>query len=137
MLKLKKKPSKEPSDNCLRVLICEDQSVLRGCMQNILEKAGFKVLAVADGESFLSKIIDFDPQVVLLDINLPDTNGMILQNKLRQWDGYAEIPVIFVSTYSVPKKPHCYALKKPFNGDQLVQKVWSVCNGLKKHHNYL
>lgn len=126
------KPIKESNNGCLRVLICDDNLILQKYMKNILKKRGFSVLGVPDGKSFLAKINTFEPQVILLDINLPDTTGIILHEKLRQWDNYRKTPVIFVSSYSVPEKPYCYSLQKPFDSNQLFQKVLSVCNGTKK-----
>ena len=69
------------------------------------------------------------PSLVILDINMPVTDGLQTLRALRQWEGYAEVPVVLFTTSNLPHEA-AYAerfgagfITKPVHNDQLQQLV--------------
>ena len=68
----------------IKILIIEDEPSLRELIQRSLEKERYVVEAAADFQSGLRKIEDYDYDCVLLDIMLPDGNGLNLLEQLKK-----------------------------------------------------
>ena len=68
----------------MKILIIEDEPSLRELIQRSLEKERYVVEAAADFQSGLRKIEDYDYDCVLLDIMLPDRNGLNLLEQLKK-----------------------------------------------------
>jgi len=78
----------------MRVLIIDDEPRIRRLLVLSLGSKGIETLESATGFEGLQNIISFKPDVVLLDLNLPDMDGKELLAKLRSW---SSIPVIILS----------------------------------------
>ena len=71
-----------------KVLIIEDDSVVSLTLKAQLEQKGFEVTQVFNGSAAIRKVISIHPDVILLDIGLPDKNGYDICKELRQfYDG--------------------------------------------------
>lgn len=81
--------SNEPS-----VLVIDDEVQIRRLLQITLESAGFRVHLAASAGEGLEQVTMARPEIVILDLGLPDMDGIDVLRKLRQW---AEIPVIILS----------------------------------------
>jgi DNA-binding response OmpR family regulator len=113
-----------------RVLIVEDDSNLAAFMRENLLYEGFDVNWVADGESALARARTFIPDLIVLDIMLPDTSGFDLCVALRR---NGRVPVLMVSARS-HKTDKLRGLNlgaddyitKPFDLDEFVARVHAV-----------
>ena len=113
-----------------RVLIVEDDSNLAAFMRENLLYEGFEVNWVADGESALARARTFMPDLIVLDIMLPDTSGFELCAALRR---NGRVPVLIVSARS-HKTDKLRGLNlgaddyitKPFDLDEFVARVHAV-----------
>ena len=65
------------------VLVAEDDVANRALLARLLERAGYRSIAVADGRDALRAAIEEDPDLVLLDIGLPGLNGLDVCRRLR------------------------------------------------------
>jgi DNA-binding NarL/FixJ family response regulator len=76
----------------LRILIVDDDQRFRHAARALLEAQGFDVVGEAeDGEEALAASADLDPEVVLLDVNLPDADGLDVAERLVTKDGAPQI----------------------------------------------
>ncbi|MDH3444768.1 MAG: response regulator, partial [Deltaproteobacteria bacterium] len=88
--------SSSSADATPRVLVVDDNSDKRFLLCRILDKS-FRILEAEDGASALSIIDEEIPDVVLLDILMPDLDGFEVCRRMKANPRTAEIPVLFVS----------------------------------------
>jgi DNA-binding NtrC family response regulator len=69
-----------------RILVTDDESLIRWTLQKNLEKAGYGVLLAETGEEGLQKILEEAPDLALIDINLPGMSGFEVLEKALQVD---------------------------------------------------
>ena len=86
-------PSEKP--NLPRILIVEDEDNARKGYEALLRRWNFEVIGVASGEEALAKFQDFQPSVILLDVELPGMNGLDLLTHLGE--EIHRIPVIIIT----------------------------------------
>ena len=77
-----------------RVLIIEDDRAICNFMRRVLEANGYEALAAYTGREGLSMLTSHCPDVVILDLGLPDMEGMQVLTELRKW---SLMPVVVVS----------------------------------------
>jgi two-component system KDP operon response regulator KdpE len=76
------------------ILIVEDELPIRRFLRSSLQENGFRVIEAADGRSALESAVARKPDMVLLDLMLPDMDGIDVLKRLRQWTA---APVIILS----------------------------------------
>ena len=105
-----------------RVLIVEDEYLVRDMIVNEMEHAGFEVLHAASAEDALAMSSKLDRlDLLFTDIRLPGMNGWQLAEQIRV--RYAEIPVIYASGYAerVAPLPRSKFLQKPYMPSQVFK----------------
>jgi DNA-binding response OmpR family regulator len=80
-----------------RILLAEDDRFLRRAEEAALKRAGFVVLAAADGEEALRMAIAEKPDLVLLDLIMPKLQGFEVLKALKADPATAAIPVVVLS----------------------------------------
>lgn len=81
----------------LRVVLIDDHTLFRAGLAGLLQQRGIEVLAsVSDGAEGVRAVRERIPDVILLDIRMPDENGLMILSRLRQSD--IETPVVMVTT---------------------------------------
>jgi DNA-binding response OmpR family regulator len=110
-----------------RVLVLEDNKQSLELIEEILAGEGYHVISFSHYES-VENIIDFGPQLILLDIRLSDGYGHLLCQELKADPASQSIPVILVSAADNLEKiaKECRAddfLRKPFDLNALLEKV--------------
>ena len=78
------------------VLIVDDDASILLELNSIL-KSEYKILVVKDGESALEVASEFTPDLILLDVLMPDMDGYEVLRRLKRTDKTKEIPVIFIT----------------------------------------
>lgn len=76
------------------ILVIEDEPPIRRFLKVSLENRHFKILEAANGEEGLALAASHNPDIILLDLGLPDLDGLIVLTRLRQW---ASTPIIILS----------------------------------------
>lgn len=88
----------------MKVLIVEDDPLLKEMVRIKLKKDGFEVFAACNGEEGLRYAEDVRPDVILSDINMPIMNGFEMIKRMRDEDSLKNIPVIFFSSLGEDEK---------------------------------
>ena len=76
------------------ILVIEDETQIRRLLRVTLEKAGYRVEEAATGENGIAEAARCSPDAVLLDLGLPDMDGVTLLKRVREW---SMVPIIIVS----------------------------------------
>lgn len=105
----------------------EDDKQIRNFIVYTLEQEGFEVFEAENGKDALKIVIEHMPDLMLLDLGLPDIDGMTVLHKLREW---SEMPVIIVSARDQDKEKAVALddgaddyLTKPFSATELLARI--------------
>jgi len=80
-----------------RILVMEDSKAQARYYEKVLSKGPFEILVVNNPSVFLEALRSFDPETVLMDMQMPDSSGIELTQMIRQMPRYAHLPIIFLS----------------------------------------
>jgi DNA-binding response OmpR family regulator len=83
----------------MKIMIIEDDTHLLKNYVTELELLKYKVVSVSDGGKAVAAVQKEKPDLVLLDIMLPNKNGIDILEELRQDDGFKELPVVMLTNY--------------------------------------
>ncbi len=81
------------------ILLMEDDSYEARLATRVLEQAGYRVLHAPDGESGLKMAIEEKPDIILLDLGLPDLDGQTVAALIRSIPELAQTPVVAVTAW--------------------------------------
>jgi two-component system, OmpR family, KDP operon response regulator KdpE len=116
-----------------KILVIDDESPIRRLLDITLRSNGYAVIEAATAKEGLSKIVAHAPDLVILDLGLPDENGRDLLKKMREW---CMTPVIILSV--VDEEAEMVAaldlgandyLVKPFRTGELLARIRSALRG--------
>lgn len=119
----------------VKILLIEDDKFLSRLITTKLEKEGFKVMPVVDGESGLKELASSKPDIVLLDILLPGIDGFEVLKRIKaHGSGVKSVPVILLSNLGedeyVSKGLSLgaadYMIKSNFTTDEIVKKMTQI-----------
>jgi type IV pilus assembly protein PilB len=79
------------------ILLVEDEDTLRRVMRDLLEQEGYAICEARDGAEALEQVDRHNPDLVLLDLNLPNVDGYSVLAQLRSRPATADLPVIVLS----------------------------------------
>lgn len=109
------------------LLVIEDEQPIRRYLKAALHPYGFKIIEAATGEEGLSLAAASNPDVVLLDLGLPDVDGLEVTRRLREW---SSVPIIVLSAreHEADKITALDAgaddyLTKPFGTGELMARI--------------
>lgn len=100
-----KKINTTPSNavkNKKRVLLVEDDKMLSDLAYMQLFRDGFDVEIAIDGESVLPKLQEWKPDIILLDIRLPDMDGFEVMTQIKKLPEFKSIPIVILSNFDQP-----------------------------------
>ena len=81
-------------DSGPRVLVIEDEAAMRRFLKVSLASHGFRIAEAVNAREALALAPGYDPEVILLDLGLPDGDGLVLARRFREW---TEAPIIVLS----------------------------------------
>ena len=97
-------PAAAPSPGRLRVLIADDDAIMRVVLKKFIEGAGYEVIETVDGEEALTTIASgAPPDLLVSDIHMPKMTGYDLVKGVRETLGILDMPVIVLTTESSDK----------------------------------
>ena len=83
------------------VLYVEDNEFNRKIVRQLLVSTSYRLVEAADGEQGVAAAIDKKPDVILMDVQLPNLSGLDATRQLRQEPATAEIPIIIVTSFAM------------------------------------
>jgi len=119
-----------------KIMIIEDEANIRIELKTILENALYNVVLVDKFENVVKQIIDENPDIILLDVNLPNRSGLDICMDLRK---ISDIPIIFVTSKNTSMDElNCITLggddyiSKPYNPPILLARISSILKRTRK-----
>jgi len=116
----------------MHVLVVDDEPLLCRMVSAILIRAGFDTRTATNGLDALQYVQERTPDIITLDVMMPDISGIEVARRLRADPRTAEIPIIFVTALDrsvsmdlrrFTEEPGVYHVDKPFNREQLLMQV--------------
>jgi len=119
-----------------KILIIEDDQDIVSLLEYRLAAHGFDVITALDGAAGLALARSERPDLITLDINLPEVNGFTVCSMLKADKAYHSIPIIFLTArdgyadnvFDDSVKPEAY-VTKPFDINELVDKIRQLIPG--------
>lgn len=123
------------SDKKMRVMVVDDAALVRLFYRDTLEKAGFIVDEALNGLEALEKVLSEAPDLLIVDVNMPQMDGITFIKTLRrQGLPVAGIPVLVTSTEAAPQDFAAardaganFYLVKPIDPDRLLAFAAMMC----------
>jgi len=112
----------------LSVLVVDDELLIRKSLSKVLRARGYGVEVASTGAEGLDKAAEARPQVMILDMRLPDTDGLSVLRRVRQLDPLLQVIVItafgdVASAVDAMKLGACDFLRKPYEMEDIVLAV--------------
>jgi DNA-binding response OmpR family regulator len=119
----------------LKVLLIEDDLDFAAATTKILEKAGYEVVSATTGKEGRKKALQENPELIILDIMLPDQEGFSICRELKDDYRTSGIPVLVLTSVSAKARGEGYAekiaahhkaddyLEKPVKSEELLERV--------------
>jgi DNA-binding response OmpR family regulator len=124
-----------------KVIVCiEDEPAMIDLVKLILGRKGFEVIGATGGREGLERVHQLKPDLVLLDLMMPEMDGWEVYQRMKADDELKEIPVIVVTAkaQSIDKVLGLHIAKvddyvtKPFGPQELLQSVRVVLKGARE-----
>lgn len=114
-----------------KILIVEDDTFLQGLSASKLSKEGYEVTTAGDGDEAIKTLETLTPDIILLDLVLPGTDGFSVLKKIRETDATKAIPVIVFSNLAQDEDikkakdlgANDFMIKSNFTLDELSEKI--------------
>ena len=122
--------SKSAGDKERHILIVDDNSIIRTLLENILKMEGYITSSVNNGKEALDYLKDSQPNLILMDIDMPVMDGYQTCEEMRSRKEYETIPIIMVTAVGdkdIVKKVLSLGandyIAKPFEPEELLSRI--------------
>jgi CheY-like chemotaxis protein len=116
-----------------KVLIIDDEEDIRSYLDSLLSDNGYQTALAEDGEEGFQALTDFLPDIIILDIIMPNKSGVGFYRKLKKSETHKDIPVVVLTGFSGYKeffsrdyhtlpKPELF-MEKPIIPEDLLKKI--------------
>ncbi|MBI2567273.1 MAG: response regulator [Candidatus Schekmanbacteria bacterium] len=116
-----------------RILVADDDRSTRELISLILEDEGYEVITAVNGVETVKKATAEQPDLVVLDIMMPEMDGYEALNKIKDDSQLADIPILVITARTIKIYEKISKglgaidhITKPFSPDDLVSKIKSV-----------
>ena len=82
-------------------LVCDDDSIIRTILRSVLTSAGFTAVLAANGREALSLAPTLEAKLAIIDLAMPEGNGLQTCAALRQISSWQDVPIIILTSYPV------------------------------------
>ena len=126
-------PDRRALDDVTRILVVDDANLVRRFYRDALERADFEVGEALNGVEALEKLLVESFDLVIVDVNMPQMDGLTLVRELRGLPTYRHTPLLVLTTEATPERKlegreagATGWIVKPFNPDKLLATVAKV-----------
>jgi DNA-binding response OmpR family regulator len=113
-----------------KVLIVEDEQHIAESLTFLLEREGFEVTAITDGDEALDTVSKVKPDVLVLDVMLPGMNGFEIARGLRHDPVHSKLPILMLTAKGQRRDRQTAVesgadifMSKPFSNSEVVEAV--------------
>lgn len=117
----------------IKIMAVEDEADIRTIIEFALDDENMEVMTCESGKKALSKVIEFKPDLILLDVMMPEMDGPETLSELRKLSGFHNTPVAFLTAKVQPSEiDHFKALgavdviAKPFDPLTLADQIREI-----------
>ena len=89
-----------PAGNSKKILIVDDDMDMRFLLSSIVKKGGYDTIVTKNGREGFKTAMDVRPDLILLDVMMPQEGGAVIYRKLKKEKSLSSIPVIILSAVS-------------------------------------
>ncbi|MCB0355244.1 MAG: sigma-54-dependent Fis family transcriptional regulator [Bdellovibrionales bacterium] len=127
-----------------RILVVDDNPEARFTLQSLLESHGYSVEVAGNGLEALKKAIDSSPSIVLMDVVMPEMDGLEALNQFRQHPKLRDTPIVLLTSLSDVKdirKGLAHGatdyIRKPFDQAEILSRIEAVFAHVERAHQVL
>jgi len=113
-----------------KALIIEDNESNRYMAAFLLAKSGLEIIEAATGEEGVQKALEHRPDIIIVDIQLPDINGLEVTRRIRASELDGLIPIIAFTSYAMPGDREMTLaagcdgyIEKPLNPEKFAEQI--------------
>lgn len=122
-------------------LVIDDDVTIHGALRKMIRAAGWDYVGAVDGPQGIEMAHEMKPDVILLDVGMPQLDGRDVIARLRQEPALANIPVVVISGRAAD--PYCResalnagaydVFEKPFDVDHLTRRLAWLVEKIRRH----
>ena len=112
------------------VLLIEDEPHIVEALSFLLERDGWQVVVHSDGEGALERAAELSPDIIVLDVMLPNKGGMEILHDIRTHDQINNTPVLMLTAKGQQKDRHAAEtagaslfMTKPFSNQEIIENM--------------
>lgn len=122
-----------------KVMIVEDDELFLDYLSQRLESLGLQVITLEDPQDFWEVLTENMPDLLILDLKMPEYNGLELCRVVRQDACWEDLPIVFITAYSDRESTQRIfaagaddVINKPFDETELISRIFNRLNRRKK-----
>ena len=126
------------------IVLVEDSREIAMIIKRTVSSYGYHVRTVPDGVKALNEIKELPPHLVLLDIMLPDIDGLDILSEIKKTNYLKHIPVVMVTSVNAKEKivqamnlGASDYIVKPINTEIIISKLWKLFNKVSEKEHIL
>ena len=119
-----------------KILIIDDEKEAQELLMEILKAEGYQLFTAGDGLTGLETAKRVRPDLILLDILMPQMDGLLVQEQIREDPAIAKVPIVFITAKSSVDSAHRAVtagasgyIEKPFEVKRLLAKIRALLAG--------
>ena len=124
-------------NNARKILVVDDDRAVTSLLESLLSGQGYQVLSAYDGKDALAQVKQNTPELIILDIMMPELNGYDVCSNLKFDEKFKTIPIIVLTSREQELDPRIGKLmgisymQKPIDSKVLLEKVQNTFKILK------
>lgn len=120
-----------------KILVVDDEPGIRELLAPFLERAGYEIQTASNGVEALEKVKTFQPELVILDVLMPEMNGREVLRQLREEENWTPV-ILLTQVGDAPERALALEegaddyLNKPFDSNELMARIKAVLRRARK-----